>query len=116
MDRTNAWIYQNNHTKPWPQVHQNWREGYLQMLKSAEPIIEKDLLDKERYTWLHGYSPLDVLIGSYEHHQEHYEKVMGALIRKAILFPSEVISGGHNAPIGFFTRTQGGAVFVTGQA
>ena len=79
VDRTNAWIYQNNHAKPWPQVHQNWREGYLQMLKSAEPIIEKDLLDKERYTWLHGYSPLDVLIGSYEHHQEHYEKVLAAI-------------------------------------
>jgi hypothetical protein len=81
VDRTNAWIYQNNHARPWSQVHQNWREGYLQMLNSTEPIVEKDLLDKERYTWLHGYSPLDVLIGSYDHHQEHYEKVMAALKR-----------------------------------
>lgn len=79
VDRTNAWIYQNNHTKPWSQVHQNWREGYLHMLQTAETFVEKDLLDKERYKWLHGYSPADVLIASYDHHQEHFEKVMAAL-------------------------------------
>ena len=79
VDHTNAWIYQENHAKPWPKVHQSWREGYLGMLSSAGPISEKNLLDKERYTWLDGYSPLDVLIGSYEHHQEHYEKVLVAI-------------------------------------
>jgi hypothetical protein len=79
VDRTNAWLYQNNHANPWSQVHQNWREGYLQMIASADPITEKHLLDKERFTWLNGYSPLDVLIGSYEHHQEHYEMVIAAI-------------------------------------
>jgi len=79
VDRTNAWIYENNHTRPWPEVHQIWRDGYLQLLASAELITEKDLLDQGRYTWLNGYSLADVLIASYDHHQEHFEKVTDAL-------------------------------------
>jgi hypothetical protein len=79
VDRTNAWIHENNHARPWPEVYQNWREGFLRLLESAVPIPEKDLLNGDRYTWLNGYSPADILIASYDHHQEHHEKVTTVL-------------------------------------
>jgi hypothetical protein len=75
VDKTNSWIYKTQHEKSWPQVHENWRKGYLQLLESAEPIPEKDLLNGDRYAWLKGYTPADVLLAFYDHHQEHLEKI-----------------------------------------
>ncbi len=78
-DQTNARIYETNHAKSWSEVYQNWREGFLRLLDAAEPIPEKDLLDASRYSWLQGYSLAFVLVASYDHHQEHLEKVIAAL-------------------------------------
>jgi hypothetical protein len=47
----------------------------LQFIQSGEGISEKDLLDSGRYPWLGGYSLAFILIASYDHHQEHYEKL-----------------------------------------
>jgi hypothetical protein len=74
-DRTNAWIYKTQHEIPWPQVYEIWRKGYLQLLESAGSIPEKDLLNGDRYPWLKGYSLADILLASYDHHQEHLEKI-----------------------------------------
>lgn len=74
-DQTNAWIYKINHEKPWTKVYQNWREGFLHFLDSGEPISERDLLDGDKYAWLKGYSLAFILVASYEHHQEHLEKL-----------------------------------------
>jgi hypothetical protein len=78
-NQTNAWIYETHHTKSWSEVYQNWREGFLKLLASAEPIPEKDLLDGSRYSWLKGYSLAFILVASYDHHQEHLEKLIAAL-------------------------------------
>jgi hypothetical protein len=43
----------------------------------AEQISERDLLDSSRYAWLEGYSLALVLRASYDHHQEHLEKLIG---------------------------------------
>ena len=75
-DRTNAWIYKTYHEQPWSTVHQNWRDGFLRLLESGEPIPEKDLLDGDRYPWLKGYSLAFILVASYDHHQEHLEKLL----------------------------------------
>ncbi len=75
-NQTNAWIYETYHEKPWPEVYQNWREGFLRLLESGEPLAEKDLLDGDKYPWLKGHPLAFVLIASYDHHQEHLEKLL----------------------------------------
>ena len=75
-DKTNARIYEINHKKPWFEIHQNWRDGFLRFLELGEPISEKDLLDGDRYFWLKGYSLAFILVASYDHHQEHIEKLL----------------------------------------
>ena len=78
-DPVNAWIYTTNRDLPWAQVHQNWRTGFQQLLKSADGITEKDLLDTEKYAWLQGTPVALVLLGTYDHHQEHIEKLQKLL-------------------------------------
>jgi hypothetical protein len=74
-DRTNAQIYKNFHAQPWSVSHQNWQRGFLKLLETSENITERDLLDGDRYAWLNGHSPSAYLISSYDHHQEHLEKL-----------------------------------------
>ncbi len=78
-NQTNAKIYEINHNKPWSEIHQNWRDGFLRFLESGRPIPEKDLLDGSRYPWLKRYSLAFILIASYDHHQEHLEKLIAWL-------------------------------------
>jgi Protein of unknown function (DUF1706) len=70
-DRTNGWVYETYHARPWAEVHQKWRDGFLRLLEVGELVSEKDLLDAERYPWLEGYSLAFILVASYDHHQEH---------------------------------------------
>jgi hypothetical protein len=74
-DQTNAQIYKNFHELPSSDVYQNWRDGYLHFIELGKSISEKDLLDGDRFSWLKGYSLAFILIASYEHHEEHYEKL-----------------------------------------
>ena len=75
-DQTNAWIYETYRELPWSMVHQNWREGFLRFLELGEGISEKDLLDAGRYPWLEGYPLAFILVASYDHHQEHLDKLL----------------------------------------
>jgi hypothetical protein len=75
-DRLNAWIYESCREQTWTMVHQNWREGFDRFLELAEAITEKDLLDAGRYPWLVGYPLSFILLASYDHHQEHFEKAL----------------------------------------
>jgi len=75
-DQTNAWIYETYREQPWSKVHQDWMEGFLRFLKLGGEIPEKDLLDSGRYSWLDGHPLALILIASYDHHQEHLEKLM----------------------------------------
>ncbi len=76
VDQTNAWIHETNRGKPWPSVYEDWRAQFLRFLELAEQIPEKDLLDPGRYTWLEGYTLSAVLVGSYEHHDEHLDQLL----------------------------------------
>jgi hypothetical protein len=75
-NQTNALFYETNHNKPWTEIHQNWRDGFLQFLELGSKISERDLLDGNRYSWLKGYSLAFILVASYDHHQEHLEKLI----------------------------------------
>ena len=78
-DRTNAWIYETCREQLWLKVYQNWIAGFLRFLESGEGISEKDLLDAGRYPWLKGFPLAFILLASYDHHQEHYEKLLAWL-------------------------------------
>jgi hypothetical protein len=78
-DPTNAWIFETYRYQPWSQVHQNWKGGFRRFLESAQAITERDLLDSGRYPWLRGYPLANVLLASYDHHQEHLEKLQAWL-------------------------------------
>lgn len=75
FDQTNALIYKNNHDKSWAEVHQNWREGYLRLIESGDKVTEINLLGTGIYPWPGGYSLALILIASYDHHQEHFDKL-----------------------------------------
>lgn len=78
-DQANAATFERNQDQPWSEVYKLWRNGFLQLLGTAEKISERDLLDGGRYPWLNGYSLAFILVASYDHHQEHLEKLSEAL-------------------------------------
>ena len=78
-ERINTWICETNRDLPWSTVHQNWRDCFLRVLDAAERITERDLLDSGRYAWLNGHAIAVFLLGTYDHHQEHFEKLSARL-------------------------------------
>lgn len=78
-DQLNAWIYATYHDQPWSEVHQNWRDNFRRFLELAEAMPEPALLDSSRYAWLDGHPLAFVLVASYDHHQEHLEKLLTRL-------------------------------------
>jgi hypothetical protein len=74
-DRVNAVTFERRHNRPWSEIHQNWRDGFLRFIELGDLISERNLLDGDRYPWLKGYSLAFILIASYDHHQEHLEKL-----------------------------------------
>jgi hypothetical protein len=78
-DRVNALTFETNHEKSWSEIYQNWKNGFLRFLELGEEISERDLLDGDRYVWLKGYSLAFILVASYDHHQEHLEKLLAWL-------------------------------------
>ncbi len=78
LGQINAWIYATYRDQPWPQVHQQWRDGFLRFLDLGAAVPERDLLDGSRYPWLEGYSLAFVLVASYDHHQEHLDALLAS--------------------------------------
>jgi hypothetical protein len=78
-DVTNERIYSLNCSRSWEDVHTTWHNGYGLLIKTSVLIPEKELLDPDRFPWMKGYSPADVLLGTYGHHQEHMEKIIASL-------------------------------------
>ena len=79
VDQINAWIYETYHEQPWSAVHREWRERFLHFLALGEAISEKDLVEVGKYPWLKEHPLAAVLLGSYEHHAEHLEPLLGLL-------------------------------------
>lgn len=75
-ERVNQWIYDTNREYPWSKVYENWSKGFRQLLASAEAVSERDLLDAGRFPWLQGYPLALILLATYDHHQEHLERLL----------------------------------------
>jgi len=80
-DQMNAWMYEAHRDQSWSTVQANWRAGFLQFLELGKVIPEKELLDGGKYAWLEGHPLAFVLVASYDHHQEHLEKLLARLAR-----------------------------------
>jgi hypothetical protein len=78
-EQINAWIYETYRERPWSVVHQQWREGFLRLLELGAALSEPALLDSSRYPWLDGHALAFVLVASYDHHQEHLEKLLAKI-------------------------------------
>ena len=76
VDRANAWIYAAYRDQDWANVQQGWSKGFLRFLEKGEWIPERDLLDSDKYPWMEGYPLANVFLSSYDHHQEHLEKLL----------------------------------------
>lgn len=74
-DATNAWIYQKFHDQLWAETYDNWKAGFQHLLDLSEKVPERNLLALGQYGWLQGHSLAVVLVASYDHHQEHWEKL-----------------------------------------
>lgn len=82
-NRINEWLYNASRDRPWPEVRQSWQEVFQRILALAEQISERDLLDSERYAWMEEYPLIFTLMGTYDHHQEHLEKLLDRMQRGA---------------------------------
>lgn len=102
-DAINARIYETYRGRAWTEVYQQWRNGFLHFLAISEQVPEPALLDSSRYGWLSGYSLADVLLGSYDHHQEHLEQLLARLQQIADQHNKEsmIMKSGENQPSDF---------------
>ena len=75
-DQINAWIYETHRDESWAIVRQNWDDGFLLLLDLSERISERDMLDESRYTWMEMRPLALILLGTYDHHQEHFDKLL----------------------------------------
>jgi len=75
VDGINAWFYETYRDQPWSTIHRNWRAGFLRLLELGDAIVERELLDSSKYPWLRGHPLAFVLVASYDHHQEHLDKL-----------------------------------------
>lgn len=80
-NQVNTWIFETYQDRPWADSVRAWSEGYRRFVQLAEQVSERDLLDGDRYPWLKGESLAVILLASYDHHQEHYEKLQNSLGR-----------------------------------
>ncbi len=80
VDRTNAWNYAQNRDKTWSQVYASWNGQFEHYLDLVMQVPEQDLLAAGRFAWMGKYRLVDSCLGSYGHHQEHYETLAAWLI------------------------------------
>jgi len=78
-DQINAWIYETHRDESWVTVRQNWKDGFSRLLELGERISERDMMDESRYIWMEMRPLALILIGTYDHHQEHLDKLLAWL-------------------------------------
>jgi hypothetical protein len=71
VDEINEWIYETYHTRPLAEILQAWRQVFQQVLDTSEALSEEELAEAGRYLWLGNWPLSAVLVGTYEHHDEH---------------------------------------------
>ncbi len=74
VDLANAWIFETQRDRPWADIYQEWRTGFLRFLELLRAIPEADLRPDGNLAWLAEYELLNSDTGAYDyHHAEHRE-------------------------------------------
>lgn len=76
LETINMGVYQTFRDGSWVDVHQVWRDGFRRLLALAEAVPEEDLMEAGRYAWLADDPLSAVLVGTLEHHEEHWDTLL----------------------------------------
>jgi hypothetical protein len=72
VDQDNERIYQMYQRFPWQEIYSKWSSGFELFIALSELVSEDDLFVVGKFTWLPEYALADVMIGTLEHHREHF--------------------------------------------
>ena len=76
MHRLNAHIYDQNKSKPLPEVLADFRKAHHDMITLVESLSAEDLFDPGRFAWWPDEPVWPTIAGnSYEHYQEHHDEI-----------------------------------------
>lgn len=81
VDRANAWILETQRDRPWTDVHQEWRKGFLHFLELVRAIPESDLRPEGKLAWVAEYQLLAGHAGSYDYHHAEHRRLLEAWLR-----------------------------------
>ena len=81
-DRINAEFYEKNRDRPVVDVLTDSRATLDQLEAAMLALSEADLFDKQRYPWLDGYAPADVIFGSADHLFEDHVPAIEAFLAR----------------------------------
>lgn len=98
VDALNAWLLAAYRDQPWEDVHRAWQDGFERLLAAAQDVSQRDLLDANGCPGLPGRSLADVLLGTYDHHQEHFEKLRPRLQAAESLPAADVLPAASGLP------------------
>lgn len=73
LEQFNATIHDTYARQAWPSVYEAWRASSARLLELSAALPAADMVNPNKYPWLRGYAPIDVLRGALEHHAEHRE-------------------------------------------
>ena len=76
----NAHIYETYRDLPRQVVIDAWRDGFLTVIKTMDDLSDEALFTVDAFPWLSGYALKDVLFGTVDHHNEHYDERIGKLM------------------------------------
>lgn len=77
VDQDNERIYQEYQGVSWQDIFLKWSSGFELLIALSELVPEDDLFVVGKFPWLPGYALADVMIGTLEHHREHFVWPMG---------------------------------------
>ena len=87
-ESVNAAIIAAGRQLAWNDAFERWTRDYQKLMILARQFDEMQFLDSDRFSWLEGYSLADVLLGTYAHHQEHFDAVSNTPLPPRLAAPA----------------------------
>lgn len=73
VDQENERIFQMYQGNSWQEVMNKWRTGFEYFIKLCKNLPDENIFIAGINTWLPDYALADVMLGSLEHHREHFD-------------------------------------------
>ncbi len=78
-DAVNAWLYEQYRELPYAEVYKRWSNAYHQLMTHMDQLDDYKLFEWEMFDWMGETPIIEVVLGSYMHHVEHYDHLVGWL-------------------------------------